>query len=807
MKGTYESSNFSPGNIPADIEGSLAFAKKAIKDGFFDIAEKKLSEMLKMNLPFESLAEVHLILGRIDLEKGEFQDASQEFNLILEQFSASPFADAAMYWLAETYYREKNYKEAIPAYQKVIDDYPVSKYAPFSLYSEAWCYEALGEVDTAVEILSDVSKNYPNTVPEAKALYKTGEILYKTGKFNKAASVLISFTEKYPVNENVFEAYYLLGDCYFKIGEKQKAIFVFEKLIQGEKIGYLKDKILVKLADAYASRSDFASSLKYFNDASSCATDPSTKCAALMGAASVCIKRNDVSGAMLLYKKIIDDIQSNPCAEYAYNLLGELYCRNGKYDEAIKTLTVGIKIFPDGKYSGRMHYFLGQCYLSMAKDDLAITEFEKTAAVSREPVFVASSLCDIGVAFERQGKLLAASDVFDRVLREFPDSGLADYAQYRVGDILKKLKKYDMAILAFRSLQVNFPKSDLSDKAAYQLGTLYAETDDYAESVNQFDKILGAEPRSVLYYNALLLKGKALYNSGDFNGSIKIFNSIITESSSDEIRISSRYYLGWAYYKIGNNGSALAIFNDILKSCSDVSILPGIKPWFGEYYYNQGDFVRAREYFEDIVKNYPESVFVADACYLLAWINYDIAKDEASAGKFLEIIERYPDSEWAPQAILTIGDIFTKSGKIDEAVKQYKGLLRKYPSSKFASTANNRIGIMLKDQNKYELSIEYFKLSLNEQNTEVNSQIQFDIADSYEKLGDTDRAIEEYLNVEYKYPRGKPWLMQAEERCALLLEKKGQFDKALNLYRKLSEGEGNEAEFAKEKIRLLKGRA
>ena len=133
-------------------------------------------------------------------------------------------------------------------------------------------------------------------------------------------------------------------------------------------------------------------------------------------------------------------------------------------------------------------------------------------------------------------------------------------------------------------------------------------------------------------------------------------------------------------------------------------------------------------------------------------------------------------------------------------------MIRRYPDNEMTNVANNRIGGILKSQEKYGLAAEYFKIALTPGNSELNAQIQFDIAECMEASDRDAEAVEEYLKVEYRYPRGEFWVMRARLKCAELLEKLGQIERSVKIYRKLAEGEGREAELAKEKIRLQKRR-
>jgi len=118
--------------------------------------------------------------------------------------------------------------------------------------------------------------------------------------------------------------------------------------------------------------------------------------------------------------------------------------------------------------------------------------------------------------------------------------------------------------------------------------------------------------------------------------------------------------------------------------------------------------------------------------------------------------------------------------------------------------ANNRMGSIYKAQEKYSLAIEHFKIALSAEDNETNAQVQYDIAESYEKNGEEGAAIEEYLKVGYRYPGGKFWVARADYKCAELLEKGGEMDRARKLYEKLAGGDSKESELARQKLLLQK---
>ncbi|MGB3057019.1 MAG: tetratricopeptide repeat protein, partial [Candidatus Omnitrophota bacterium] len=176
--------------IEEHFRSEIDFAKKAIRDGFYDVAENRLSVLLNANIPRQIGTEAHLLLGRIYYEKSLPQKALSEFNFVLDRYKESGFADQATYWIAEVYFTEGHFEQALVYYQDVIEDYPSSKYVPYSLFSQAWCYEKMGEYGTATDILRENIQKYPNSELAVRSRYKVAEILYKSGRYGNAASDL-----------------------------------------------------------------------------------------------------------------------------------------------------------------------------------------------------------------------------------------------------------------------------------------------------------------------------------------------------------------------------------------------------------------------------------------------------------------------------------------------------------------------------------------------------------------------------------------------------------------------------------------
>jgi tetratricopeptide (TPR) repeat protein len=104
----------------------------------------------------------------------------------------------------------------------------------------------------------------------------------------------------------------------------------------------------------------------------------------------------------------------------------------------------------------------------------------------------------------------------------------------------------------------------------------------------------------------------------------------------------------------------------------------------------------------------------------------------------------------------------------------------------------------------YGAAIDYYRRALTDENSESNAQIQYEIAELHEKMGDIEGACREYLKVEGAYPKGTFWSVRANLKCARAFEKLGRLAEAKRLYEKLAAMDIEESAFARKRLEMMK---
>ncbi len=114
--------------------------------------------------------------GYRDLNAGKYELARSEFQDYLKYFGTTDLASNAQFYVAESYYMEKNYQQAVTEYDKLLTNYPKSfKLAPGRLRKGLALIE-LGRKTAGIQELREVIKRFPGSEEDRKARSKLNDL-------------------------------------------------------------------------------------------------------------------------------------------------------------------------------------------------------------------------------------------------------------------------------------------------------------------------------------------------------------------------------------------------------------------------------------------------------------------------------------------------------------------------------------------------------------------------------------------------------------------------------------------------------
>ena len=100
---------------------------------------------------------------------GNYQAAIVAFQSFVSQFARSPLAHRAQYWIGDSYYNQRDFKNAILNQQKLIATYPESASVPDAMLNMASSYIELGDTVSAKKTMDGLVARYPSSEAAEKA--------------------------------------------------------------------------------------------------------------------------------------------------------------------------------------------------------------------------------------------------------------------------------------------------------------------------------------------------------------------------------------------------------------------------------------------------------------------------------------------------------------------------------------------------------------------------------------------------------------------------------------------------------------
>ncbi len=107
---------------------------------------------------------------------GNLEEARRGFSAFLTEYPNSELAPNARYWLGESHYGRKDYKQAIDSYDRVELDYPQSEKVPAAILKKGYAYLALKDRKRATSAFKQVVTLYPKSPEAGKAHVKLSQL-------------------------------------------------------------------------------------------------------------------------------------------------------------------------------------------------------------------------------------------------------------------------------------------------------------------------------------------------------------------------------------------------------------------------------------------------------------------------------------------------------------------------------------------------------------------------------------------------------------------------------------------------------
>lgn len=115
-----------------------------------------------------------------DYQRGQWDLAIEGFREFLQTSPQSELADNAAYWIGESLFSQKKYRDAIQQFDSVVNSYPKSDKVPGALLKKGFAYISVGERAQGVVQLQYVLHEHPRSQEAALARQRLKQLGIET---------------------------------------------------------------------------------------------------------------------------------------------------------------------------------------------------------------------------------------------------------------------------------------------------------------------------------------------------------------------------------------------------------------------------------------------------------------------------------------------------------------------------------------------------------------------------------------------------------------------------------------------------
>lgn len=637
------------------------------------------------------------------------------------------------------------------------------------LYIKARYYEALSALmlynNDAITLLENFNKDYPESIYKKQIYFELGRYYYRKKKYDDALAWFNRLAIQDIEPDDRDEFYFKVGYANFREDNLDAARSSFYEIKEGDS-QYAKAALYYYSHIAYQNK-DYQTALEGFLKLEN--HEKFGKMVPYYIAQIYYLQGN--YEAVTKYAPKISE-KGNVVNEKDMNhLIGDAFYKVGKYDEAIPFLEA---YFKAAETTRDDDYQLGYSYYRAGFCDKATRMFDRVKKV--EDSLGQIAYYHIGECLLKLNNKVSARSAFEGAAFIDADPLIQEDALYNYAILSYQLdiNPYDEAVEAFELYLNRYPNSERKEDVYQYLVNVYMSTNNYAKALASLDKIPNKDIKLKTAYQLIAFnQGVKRFQVSEFNGAISSFKLVDKYPVDPAVSAQAVYWIADANYRMKKFDQAIVEYKKFVSL--PTTLLPNLHTEayynIGYSYLNKKDRSKTIEYFRLYTQSNPKNKQkVADA-YMRIGDAYFTAKPEEYSDRNEQAINYYKKA-------------LDQHGGYDDQALYYMGLTYGYNEQN-----EKKISSLLDIINNYKDS-KYLQAST------------FEVANTYNSMGNLDRALSYYKKIVFDYPNSDK-VIDSKISIADIYFKQGNADKAEAEYRAILEQHGSDQNVCAKVTRAL----
>jgi TolA-binding protein len=497
----------------------------------------------RQGLPAEVLETTLLKRALASYQRRDFAGAATDFERLLQQFPASPYVAEAAFWLGESRFYQRQYRQALLAYQRVPADSP--RY-PDAIFGRGWVYYQGSDWSKAAAEFEHVVSRYPEASSRPEALYRLGEVQYNLKHFDQAVAMYHQLLREYPQEKLTPNAHFRVGWVRYKIGEFPQAIRELSEVVRAYPTHPVVAEAQYWLGMAYLSTKQFDSAQAAFEAARAASPAGDLAAQAVLRLGDTFYNQGKFERAMAAYRRLADQAPTDvhtPDAEYGIILSLYQLRRFNDYQAGARAF---VERYPTHDLSVTVLYQLAELFEADKRPQQALDTYRQVLDRFGQSDLAESARLRRGEIFAAQGNWAAALLEYQQAGAMAKSDVVRIDALYGVARAQHELKRYDAAADAYRRVALELPENRFTVASLQGLARVLTDAGRKAEARQAWETLLTRGPREATAAEARVELGLLLLSDGEHRRALEQFQQAVSRATP-EVAARAQYEIGQTY--------------------------------------------------------------------------------------------------------------------------------------------------------------------------------------------------------------------------------------------------------------------
>ena len=689
----------------------------------YDKALEDFRYVLKTYPEREFIPSVKMYIARTLLMTGQYEQASQEYLAILQE-GANEQNREALFWLAESAYKQGKYDAALQYYRQFLENPVPEEYADNATNSIAWSLLNLNRPQEAIQEFQQFLSAYPRSELTPSALFQLGALLLQDNRTEQGIQIFEEHLSRYSDSEYTAEILFQLGQTYFDQGLYEKSSERFQQLIDTRESWYLALAFFMKGSNLYAQQhydaaiASYESALEQAQQDKINEQDQDIQANAKQVLQDARFQIGLCYFKQALYAESISQLSQLltytdselPYKDQIYYWIGEASFNQQRYAAALEAYQHILHEYPQSSVALEVQYSAAWAYYALERSEEALNAFERVYQMDPEGELASDALLQAGNNALNLENYARAEELYQQVQQEFPTSHQAYPAQLHLGETYYRSQQFEKAKDTLEQAFAKVPDDNsvslelLADAYNY-LGLTYSQTDSPVLAISQFEQVLELTEAPELRANMLFNIAETYYKIGEYQQAESFYRWLLEEYPDAPEAQDAQFSLILSYLQLEETEKYLQASQQFLRQYNalpqseepenggiseqvdsvphpdspDNPHVPAVLYQLGEHYVIQQEYEQALNIFQHFMETYPEHELADESLYGMAWCYLKIKDYPSAIWQFKELLSQFPQSEHAADAYYGLGSSYFRQDNYQEAITNYSTLLKKFP--------------------------------------------------------------------------------------------------------------------------------